>query len=195
MGFHQRADEYGEILHFTVGVAFLGTPFRGSWKPGHIASDPRIEVAIGTGCEHSRELIQYLRPTSDNVASPLDELVTRFCEMVNHKNFKFGIVCVYETRDTNFSAIRRKLPEGYAEEKLDANGHGIVCLNESQQVLVANTYSLYREAPPALMAQYISAWMLGTTCYTNSMTPIMTASNDCPRGSKNLLRRLMRFSD
>jgi hypothetical protein len=49
--------------------------------------------------------------------------------MVKHEAYKFDIVCVYETRHTNFSAKLSKLPKGYAKEELNADGHGIVCLS------------------------------------------------------------------
>jgi hypothetical protein len=124
--YHQRG-EYGEILRLTVGVAFLGTPFCGSWDAGYKAAELRIAVAIATGGEYSKELPQYLRGGNSHQPSPLDEVADKFYEMVKHEAYKFDIVCVYETRHTNFSAKRRKLPKGYAEGELNADGHGIVC--------------------------------------------------------------------
>ena len=126
---YYKREEYREILCLTVGVAFLGTPFRGSWDAGYTAAQLWIAVAIATGGEHSKELPQYLREGSSHQPSPLDELADKFCELVKYQAYKFDIVCIYETRYINHSAKRRKLPKGYAEE-LDADGHGIVYLRE-----------------------------------------------------------------
>jgi hypothetical protein len=128
--FTSRGDKYNEILNCIVGVAFLGTPFQGSWNAGYTAAQLRIAAAIQTGSEHSQELVQYLGRGSEHRSSPLDELVQRFCEMTSHNYFKFKIVCFYETRATNFCAVLKRLPEGYAKGQLDTNGHGIVGLDQ-----------------------------------------------------------------
>lgn len=113
------------MLDFTVGVAFLGTPFQGSWDLGYSVADLRIAVAIEAGHEYNRELMEYLRQGTAAAPSPLDALVQRFTEMIHHEDFKFGKVCFYETRHTDFSPYRKKLPKNYAD-RLDETGHGIV---------------------------------------------------------------------
>lgn len=126
---HPRHQAYKQILHFTVGAAFLGTPFQGSWDTGYTAAQLRIAVATEENRECSRELIAYLR-TGDrndgNGSSPLDELTQQFCQMIIHDHFKFPITCFYETRATNFSSIVKGLPEDYIKTQIDTNGRGIV---------------------------------------------------------------------
>ncbi|PVH70823.1 NACHT-domain-containing protein [Cadophora sp. DSE1049] len=129
--FTDRGEKYREILQSTVGVTFLGTPFQGSWDAGYNTAQLRIAYAAQIGSESSQELIQYLQKASNNRPSPLDELVQTFCEMINHKDLKNKIVCFYESRNTNHSAIGKKLPEGYAKEQLNVNGHGIVVTQNS----------------------------------------------------------------
>ncbi|KIL85180.1 ankyrin repeat protein [Fusarium avenaceum] len=128
--YHPRGLKYRQVLDFTIGVAFLGTPFLGSWDLGYSIADLRVAVAIESGGEYNRELMEYLRQGTAQSPGPLDDLVQRFSEMIHHKDFKFGKVCFYETRHTNFSAYRKKLPESYAA-RLDANGHGIVVTKNS----------------------------------------------------------------
>ncbi|RGP63215.1 ankyrin repeat [Fusarium longipes] len=128
--YHPRGPKYRQVLDFTVGVAFLGTPFLGSWETGYSVADLRVAVAVESGGEYNRELMEYLRQGTTEFPSPLDDLVQRFSEMVHHEDFKFGKVCFYETRHTNFSAYRKKLPKSYADQ-LDANGHGIVVAKNS----------------------------------------------------------------
>ncbi|KAJ2986541.1 hypothetical protein NUW58_g4975 [Xylaria curta] len=124
-GFAPRANQNRDIFHSTVGVAFLGTPFQGSWNTGYTAAQLRLAVARESGFECSQELVEYIRGASGH-RSLLDDLVQRFTEMIHDQAFKFDIVCFYETRHTNFSAILKKLPPEYVQEQIDPNGHGIV---------------------------------------------------------------------
>jgi hypothetical protein len=127
-----RADKYFNILHNTVGVAFLGTPFQGSWPTGYMAAQLRIAVATNAsdeeGIEYSRELPEFLRRGTEDDPSPLDELVITFTELISSDASKFPVVCVYETRHTKFSAVTRTLPRDFVQTKVNANGHGIVSL-------------------------------------------------------------------
>ena len=128
-----RGDENREILRSTVGIAFLGTPFQGSWAFGNNAAQLRIAVASLTDSEISQALVQYLHSGSRKSPSPLDELGQKFREMMTHDATKIDFCCFYETRDTDFSAIGKKLPDSDAKKELEANGllkgHEIVCLN------------------------------------------------------------------
>ncbi|KAM0490273.1 hypothetical protein ACHAP8_011750 [Fusarium lateritium] len=128
--YHPRGPKYHQVLDFTVGVAFLGTPFSGSWGTGYTVADLRVAVAIESGGEYNRELMEYLRQGTPESPGPLDDLVQKFSEMIHHTDFKFGKVCFYETRHTNFSAYRKKLPKDYAAQ-LDIDGHGIVVTKSS----------------------------------------------------------------
>jgi len=127
-----RGDKYVEILHHTVGAAFLGTPFRGSWPTGYSVAQLRIAVAKSAsdedGIEYSRELPEFLRRGTVDDPSPLDELVTTFTELIHSDDSKFPVVCVYETRHTKFSAAIRTLPRGFVQNKINVNGHGIVSM-------------------------------------------------------------------
>ncbi|KAK4038303.1 hypothetical protein C8A01DRAFT_17605, partial [Parachaetomium inaequale] len=127
-----RGAEYLEILRYTVGAAFLGTPFRGSWSTGYTVAQLRIAVAMSAsaeeGVEWCQELVQCLRRGTIDNPSPLDELFETFVELIQSSAFKFPVVCFYETRHTNFSAILRTLPKDFAQTEVDKNGHGIVCL-------------------------------------------------------------------
>lgn len=127
--YHERYDKFSEILFYTIGVAFLGTPFQGSWSAGYTAAHLRIAVAVETGREYSKELVEYLKKGSPSAPSPLDEVVQKFTELIAKKAFNLNVVCFYETRHTDFSAKLQSLPEGYRQKELDKNGHGIVCLS------------------------------------------------------------------
>jgi hypothetical protein len=130
---YHRGDENRETLRSTVGIAFLGTPFQGSWQFGNNAAQLRIAVASLTDGELSQELVQYLHLGSRKTPSPLDELVVRFREMMTNGATKIDFWCFYETRATKFSAVGKKLPDSDAKKELEANGylkgHEIVFLN------------------------------------------------------------------
>ncbi|CAG7557861.1 unnamed protein product [Fusarium equiseti] len=119
-----------ETLDSIAGVAFLGTPFRGSWKTGNLVANLRVRVASEVAGEYNRELMEYLKPGTIDAPSPLDDLVQRFTEMIHHADFSFGKVCFYETRCTDFTPHLRKLPPSYASQ-LDKDGKGIVVEEDS----------------------------------------------------------------
>ncbi|RYP33044.1 hypothetical protein DL767_004955 [Monosporascus sp. MG133] len=106
--------KYRDVLKSTVGVAFLGTPFRGSHRGFYTAVQLRIAFAVSRGGEASNNLVKYLNSDA-NARGELDELVRLFTEMVYRKQFKFSIVCFYETLPTDFRAILRCLPPEFAE--------------------------------------------------------------------------------
>ncbi|EXU98174.1 ankyrin repeat protein [Metarhizium robertsii] len=130
--FHPRGKNYRQILDCTIGVVFLGTPFRGSWEFGYTTADVRVSAAIATETEFTRELIEYLKQGTPELPGPLDQLVQRFSEMIHHRDFNFDKVCFYETRRTDFSAKIKKmtLPESYTKN-LDTKGRGIVVTKDS----------------------------------------------------------------
>ncbi|CAI6094164.1 unnamed protein product [Clonostachys chloroleuca] len=123
---YARHGKYNPILNLTIGAIFLGTPFRGSGKEGHSAADVRIAIAVESDREYSRELVEYLKPGTQERPSPLDELVQQFGEMINNAKFRFKITCAYETRHTNVSAYTDKLPKSYRTKIINATGHAIV---------------------------------------------------------------------
>lgn len=86
--------------------------------------------------EYSRELVEYLRRGTIDKPGPLDELIDAFAELVQSSAFKFPVVCFYETRHTNFSAVLRTLPRDFAQTEVDKNGHGIVSLTRTSRYRV-----------------------------------------------------------
>lgn len=129
--FSPRHEEDSEILRYTVGAAFLGTPFRGSWGVGYTAAQLRIAVAMKAQMEenvvYSRELVEYLRSGTMDKPGPLDELVNTFSELIHSDAFKFPLVCFFENRKTDFSAILRNLPSDYVQTVINERGCGYVC--------------------------------------------------------------------
>ncbi|PVH68034.1 hypothetical protein DL98DRAFT_475129 [Cadophora sp. DSE1049] len=128
----REVPEYQGILRSTVGVAFLGTPFRGSHESFYSATQLRAIVAIHMGREASSELIKYL----DARGAELDELVQRFCEMVEHHEFKFPIVCFYETQRTDFSKVVKELPIEFVK-----------CLNSDSTGILVERHSACLQGP------------------------------------------------
>jgi hypothetical protein len=97
--------------------------------------------------EVSDGLVDYLRK-DDNGRKDLDELVQLFCEMISNNEFKFPMLCFYETRTTDFTKVLRKLPPEFARE-VDSAKSGIVSpriiMNVLQtliQVACSTTFSL-----------------------------------------------------
>lgn len=123
--YHSRgkAKSYSRILHATVGILFLGTPFRGSWEAGTQNAQLWIDLARAQQNEFSQELSQYLRPhgrkDTGGRPSPLNEVVQRFAEMIHHEAFKVPIICFYETRATKKSSLFRGLPPENLPEHVD----------------------------------------------------------------------------
>lgn len=106
--------KYQDILKSTVGIAFLGTPFQGTNDGFISAVQLRIAVALSMDDQASDELAKYLN------TEELNEVVLQFCEMVQHKNFKFPITCFYETKRTDFTKAIKKLSPEY-KKWLDSN--------------------------------------------------------------------------
>jgi hypothetical protein len=105
-----------------VGIAFLGTPFEGSWEFGNHAARVRIAAASLTDGILSRELVQYLRSGSRENPGPLDDLVQTFCLMMTNGDTKIDFVCFYETEPTRFSAVGEKIPDCDIKRELEDSG-------------------------------------------------------------------------
>jgi hypothetical protein len=119
--------EYQGILKSTIGVAFLGTPFQGSHNCFYTATQLRVAVVIHIGGEVSNELVKYLKNDASG-RGELDELVQRFCEIVQNDDLKFPMICFYETQRLDFSKVVRDLPPQFTKQ-LDSNNTGIVSLH------------------------------------------------------------------
>ncbi|KAL4725656.1 hypothetical protein ACLX1H_007806 [Fusarium chlamydosporum] len=110
-----RSGDSNEVLKYTIGAIFLGTPFRGSDPTGRRAADIRYEAALASGNACSPNMLQYLRQGSMHNPSELDELVTNFQSLITHRAFKFDIICAYETLTTKTSAYKKRLGDKYEE--------------------------------------------------------------------------------
>lgn len=125
--YHPEKVKVRRVLDLTIGVIFLGTPFRGSWKPGYQNACLWVQVAQQEDEPWSEELIQYLRPDSRDDGggrpSPLTELVQRFAELVKAREFEFPMVCFYENRPTERASLFNGLPE---DMKPGAKGREVV---------------------------------------------------------------------
>jgi hypothetical protein len=158
-----------KILDSVAGIAFLGTPFGGSWETGYLVANLRLEMAADAATEYNRELIDYLRPGTRDAPSPLQDLIERFTYMIRQKDFNFGIICFYETRDTDFSPYKNKLSPSYAGH-LNENGHGIVSQTLVSLIRLINQIESRssRKLPPASKASTKSPSTSGIICCTNS---------------------------
>jgi TPR repeat protein len=112
------------LLYFTVGILFLGTPFRGSWKKYSDVAQQRYEVAKQIGNDCAQQLLQYLYGSSNDRPSPLDETVETFSELVAVSSIK--ITCYYETKSTDLSTYLAKLPEEMREQFEEDESVGLV---------------------------------------------------------------------
>ncbi|KAH8748415.1 hypothetical protein F5883DRAFT_239074 [Diaporthe sp. PMI_573] len=113
---YRASEEHSNHRHIfksTGGVAFLGTPFRGSNSGFLTATQLRLNVAISMGGETADELIKYLS-NKEGERRQLDEIVQLFCELAN--TFKLPIRCFYETHRTDFKKFLNKLSSEYRKE-------------------------------------------------------------------------------
>ncbi|KAI1739554.1 ARM repeat-containing protein [Xylaria scruposa] len=117
--------EYKQMLTYTAGIVFLGTPFQGSDEAFFNATQLRIEVAVSMGGEASDKMVKYLKNSNNGKREldELDELVQRFRQLVADEKFNFPMICFYETRRTDFKKVINKLSPGYvARLKGDESG-------------------------------------------------------------------------
>lgn len=70
------------------------------------AYEQRVVSVVANG------LVNYLR-NDDLYWGPLKELVQSFQELVHTDQFRFPIVCFYETEPTELKALWRDLPKSY----------------------------------------------------------------------------------
>ncbi|KAF5621723.1 ankyrin repeat [Fusarium sp. NRRL 25303] len=129
-----RGGNSAEVLRDTVGVIFLGTPFRSSDPTGRAAAKIRYEAALASGKACSPNLLQYLRQGSMHESSGLDELVVNFQSLINHRNFKFDITCAYETLTTKTSVYKSKLGNRYEEFARGRNAEFVVVDHNSARL-------------------------------------------------------------
>ncbi|KAG5760817.1 hypothetical protein H9Q72_011078 [Fusarium xylarioides] len=125
------------IFDSCIGIASLGTPFRGSWDFGTQVARRRIEAARRANPEenvqYSMELVQYLRKGTDDNPSPLDDLIHRFDASMENAKFKIPRAELYETLPAQFAGpLSRLSPEDV--DRLAAiyiHGEGIVVSHTS----------------------------------------------------------------
>lgn len=90
------SDVHEDLLHYTMGIVFLGTPFKGANGIG--AAQLRILVSSAMGNECSDRLLNHLE--RDNTY--LFKLVNEFSVFAQNK-MKISIWCFYETRKSNIA--------------------------------------------------------------------------------------------
>jgi len=95
--------EYHDIVASTVGIAFLGTPFRGT--PAASATVVRTRLASIVGMTASDRLVRDL----DGKSGVFEDIVQTFSNLVHTWNSQIPIRCFYETLPTNvFRAVFHK---------------------------------------------------------------------------------------
>ncbi|KAK3348603.1 hypothetical protein B0T25DRAFT_623733 [Lasiosphaeria hispida] len=99
--------EYSFLRLATVGIAFLGTPFKGT--PAERLAQLLVAYEGLMGEQASTTLIKDLK-TSTGV---LDDLVSQFMRETHQPGYYLPLHCFYEMHSTNLS--RKILPEGLAK--------------------------------------------------------------------------------
>jgi hypothetical protein len=99
-------NEYRHILDATIGIVFLGTPFRGSNKLAMTGAQLRVLVAGAFGAEISTNVMLEL----DIENGMLQELVEIFARLVSSKDHHIPVTCFFETRITDISKAIQNLP-------------------------------------------------------------------------------------
>lgn len=89
-----HGSRYHDILRSTIGILFLGTPFRGSFATG-AAKWPILYNQL-LGQETSRLQIQVL----EKKTHLLEDLLRKFSEIAREPWLNLPIVCAYETKPT-----------------------------------------------------------------------------------------------
>ncbi|RTE78459.1 hypothetical protein BHE90_007052 [Fusarium euwallaceae] len=115
---------YQDIYHSTIGAIFLGTPFQGTHEGFCTAAELRVAVAVSSGAETAKGLVAFLKNEPDE-RGYLDQLVERFYFMINDKKLGIPVVCFYETQETDFTKVIKKLPSKFVKT-LDGKKRGIL---------------------------------------------------------------------
>ncbi|KAI0543567.1 ARM repeat-containing protein [Xylaria curta] len=123
----REVPKYEQMLKFTAGIVFLGTPFQGSDNNFYNATQLRIAVAESMGSEVSDKMVKYLKNSENGrrELDVLDELVHRFRQLTAQKKFNFPMICFYETHRTDFRKVIKKLPPEYVA-RLEGDESGIL---------------------------------------------------------------------
>jgi len=118
--------EHYRVLTLVRGIAFLGTPFRGSWNFGSLLAEKRVQHSIQRNNEFSRELTQYLRPSTREHRSPLEGLREQLHNLLESRRPFCMTVCFFETRRSTYIARIKKLPTSADMTGLDPKGSDLV---------------------------------------------------------------------
>ncbi|KAM0804501.1 hypothetical protein BDR22DRAFT_878961 [Usnea florida] len=94
--FRNRA-RYKRLIDSTVGVVFLGTPFRGTGSTG--IAQWLVLIRRFMGKETSESLLEGLREKDNSLNNTIHE----FAEMMIQKRDRIQICCFYETRQTQIA--------------------------------------------------------------------------------------------
>ena len=98
----KHAQDFGDILKSTVGIVFLGTPFRGSKSADLAQIFTRVTSLF---IESDDSLINQISTGSES----LRDLLYDFCLLINQ--IVIPLFCFFEQHPTDLASIaRRKLP-------------------------------------------------------------------------------------
>lgn len=150
---HGSRNEYSSITDFTIGIEFLGTPFKGCWPVGYRIAHAHCRAAQNNEDRSSWELMQYLRPhaqidANDGLevysASAVSELVEDFIKIITRKELRHlsvdSVFCFYEDQDSDVAARVRGLSDAQlAEAGIDRNHRGVV---SSNHMMIASSEAL-----------------------------------------------------
>lgn len=100
-------EDYQDIARLTVGVVFLGTPFQGTDENLRAVTMVRIRDAIESGRPSNEQLGRLLDDKHDR--TDLDELVSKFSELIKQPKHQFPVVCFCETEPTNLEKVWQRL--------------------------------------------------------------------------------------
>ncbi|KAF7509409.1 hypothetical protein GJ744_008132 [Endocarpon pusillum] len=122
-------NEYRFILDLTIGITFLGTPFRSSNELALTAAQLRVLISSAFGAESSSRLFYEL----DGENGIMKELTESFARLVTSKHGGIPVRCFFETRVTDVSKAIPKLPQ--VLRKLVALQTNIILVDEESACL------------------------------------------------------------
>jgi len=93
-----RENSRRSIFDATVGVVFLGTPFRGT---GEITAQGLLHAAVAANCDVQPAILNHLRRED----ASLNYVVQEFTRLCKDASVHLNIVCFYEQKETRVGRI------------------------------------------------------------------------------------------
>jgi hypothetical protein len=132
---------YEALLNSTRGIVFLGTPFRGSWKFGTEYIGEITSWAKEKRLDYSHELPQYLKQTTTDLPSPLNDLVRDFESIVKKRGSSLRVACFSESQKSKELPRLHHRPDVFQIPDKDRDGSEIVSLPYFLRIKIARTYT------------------------------------------------------